>query len=63
MLYMLYSILHYSTTHSVLDANFGAFEHLVFSIWARPGRGLGLAASSSTSNRVVNSTWFKYQQN
>jgi len=64
MLYMLYSILHYSTTHSVLDANFGgAFEHPVFSIWARPGRGLGLAASSSTSNRVVNSTWFKYQKN
>jgi len=33
------------------------FEHLVFSLGARPGRGL--AASSSTSNRV-NSTWFKY---
>jgi len=35
------------------------FEHIVFSIWARPGRGL--AASSSTSNRL-NSKWFKYQK-
>jgi len=36
------------------------FEHIVFSISARPGRGLA-AASSSTSNRV-NSKWFKYQK-
>jgi len=35
------------------------FEHIVFSSWARPGRGL--AASSSTSSRV-DSKWFKYQK-
>jgi len=35
------------------------FEHLVFGILARPGRGL--AASSSTSN-WVNSKWFKCQE-
>ena len=53
---MLYSIVYYTIVlHSVLDANFG-FEQIVFNIiWARPGRGL--AASSSTSNRV-NSKWF-----
>ena len=46
--------------HSVLDAIlFLLFEHMVFSISARPGRGL--AASSSTSNRV-NSKWFKSQK-
>jgi len=33
------------------------FEHIMFSILARPGRGL--AASSTTSNRV-NSKLFKY---
>jgi len=27
------------------------FEHIIFSIWARPGRGL--AVSSSTINRVT----------
>jgi len=36
------------------------FEHMFFGIWARPGRGL--AASSSTSNRV-NLKLFKYQKN
>ena len=35
------------------------FEHIVFSTWARPGHGL--AARSSTSNRV-NSKLFKYQK-
>jgi len=45
----------------MLDANFGIFEHIVFSIWARPGRGRGLAASSNTSIIGVNSKWFKYQ--
>jgi len=54
---MLYSIYYTIVLHSVLDAIL-VFEHIVFSIWARPGRGL--AASSSTSNRV-NSKWFKYQ--
>ena len=66
---MLYIVYYTIVLHSVLDyprCKFWCiFEHLVFSIWARPGRGLGLAASSSTSNRVVNfvnSTWFKYQK-
>jgi len=56
--YTCYIVYYTIVLHSVLDANFG-FEQIVFSIWARPGRGL--AASSSTSNRV-NSKWFKYQK-
>jgi len=38
--------------HSVLDKKIGMLEHLVFSIWARPGRGLAASSSSSSSNRV-----------
>jgi len=56
--YTCYIVYYTIVLHSVLDANFG-FEQIVISIWARPERGL--AASSSTSNRV-NSKWFKYQK-
>jgi len=73
---MLYSILHYSTTLCprckfwYLSPSFFFFFFFFFfflivlnlslkNFWARPGRGL--AASSSTSNRV-NSKLFKYQK-
>jgi len=55
---MLYSIHYTIALHSILEMQILVFEHIVFSISSRPGRGL--AASSSTSNRV-NSKWFKYK--
>jgi len=57
--YIVYYTNYTIVLHSVLDMQILVFEHIIFSIWARPGRGL--AASSSTSNRV-NSKWFKYQK-
>jgi len=40
----------YSIPHSVLDldANFGIFEHIIFSIWARPA---GTWASSQQQHQ------------
>jgi len=55
---MLYSILHYSTTLCPRRKFWYLNTYSFHSILARPGRGRGLEASSSTSNRV-NSKGFK----